>query len=223
MKKMNLLVLLLIAVGLGHALVKVIDIGFAIDRNDTVTMTDLEVAQGEPQRFFGSESGPYELQINDADGLVLSNRSFDMDFWLLSDPPKLMNMSANSFRLEYPSNSKILTIRHGNRTILLMDLPDETPCNNDRLCDAGENAFGCPADCGPDATDGYCTALNDGVCDPDCTKGEDQDCIPKIKTIIETTETENPVEAPPPASSCCMFPSMVFAVLLAMAWTGKKG
>jgi hypothetical protein len=217
MKKMKMLLLLLLVVGLCHALGKVIDIGFTIDHNDTVTMTDLEVAEGEPQRFFGSENGPYELQINDAHGLTLANRSFGTDFWLLSDPPRLMNASAHSFRLEYPNNSQVLAIKHGNKVILFLDLPDETPCNGNRLCDAGENAFGCPTDCGPGAADGYCTALKDGVCDPDCTNGEDKDCAPMVKTA-QTTDS-----AKAPQAACFLFPSMVFAVLLAMAWAGKNG
>lgn len=50
-------------------------------------------------------------------------------------------------------------------------------CNKDGICEVDiENHLNCPWDCPSSVKDGYCTGLNDGVCDPDC-KENDPDCV----------------------------------------------
>ena len=59
-----------------------------------------------------------------------------------------------------------------NRT----DDPD-CVCNKNGVCEQGlEDYMNCPDDCLPGSMDDYCDKTKDGVCDPDCKKGEDPDC-----------------------------------------------
>lgn len=49
-------------------------------------------------------------------------------------------------------------------------------CGNS-LCDAGEDHKTCPGDCKSGERDGYCDKITDALCDPDCGRTEDEDCI----------------------------------------------
>jgi len=55
-------------------------------------------------------------------------------------------------------------------------------CNNNGVCetDRYENYLNCPEDCPSGSADGYCDKIKDGICDPDCAKGFDIDCIPLV-------------------------------------------
>lgn len=55
-------------------------------------------------------------------------------------------------------------------------------CNFNHICEAEryENYLNCPEDCPSGSADGYCDKIKDGICDPDCAKGFDIDCIPLV-------------------------------------------
>jgi hypothetical protein len=48
-------------------------------------------------------------------------------------------------------------------------------CGN-RVCDEDENYKICSQDCPSGSSDGYCDKVEDNICDPDCSRGEDRDC-----------------------------------------------
>jgi hypothetical protein len=50
-------------------------------------------------------------------------------------------------------------------------------CNANRRCESGENYNNCPGDCLSGGLDGLCDRVWDGVCDPDCYRKDDQDCL----------------------------------------------
>lgn len=58
--------------------------------------------------------------------------------------------------------------------LMHLDL-NESRCG-DGVCGFPENAEVCPQDCPRSGPDGLCDALRDGICDRDCTVGEDPDC-----------------------------------------------
>ncbi len=58
-------------------------------------------------------------------------------------------------------------------------------CGNNR-CDieVKEYVLNCPKDCPAGSKDNYCDKLEDKICDPDCKKTEDKDCMNLIKKYI---------------------------------------
>jgi len=56
------------------------------------------------------------------------------------------------------------------------DCPRPVICG-DGICEKDENYLNCPHDCPSGGGDGYCDALSDGRCDPDCRIGLDPDCV----------------------------------------------
>lgn len=78
---------------------------------------------------------------------------------------------------------------------------EETVCG-DGVCGIPENYSTCPQDCHSGDEDGYCDAIKDGICDPDCLNNEDVDCtksnINKTQEKITeiTTERSISVETP---------------------------
>lgn len=54
----------------------------------------------------------------------------------------------------------------------------EKPKNcGDKECDLQENFASCPQDCFSGTRDGYCVCSSDFICDPDCQRTGDPDCI----------------------------------------------
>ncbi|MEA3254715.1 MAG: hypothetical protein U9Q22_02650 [Candidatus Altiarchaeota archaeon] len=55
----------------------------------------------------------------------------------------------------------------------------------DGACDfgRGENYKNCPQDCPSGSSDGYCDMIEDGICDPDCSREEDTDCVGVVEII----------------------------------------
>ncbi len=83
------------------------------------------------------------------------------------------------------------------------DCPKPIICG-DTVCEEDENYLNCPGDCPSGGEDGYCDALDDGVCDPDCRVDVDVDC-PKIfgNGVCEPEFGENHLTCPkdcPPGS-----------------------
>ncbi|MCK4491911.1 MAG: hypothetical protein KAU03_04755 [Candidatus Altiarchaeales archaeon] len=55
------------------------------------------------------------------------------------------------------------------------DCPRPVICG-DNICEGDENYLNCPQDCPSGGEDGYCDAVDDGRCDPDCRVDIDLDC-----------------------------------------------
>ena len=51
-------------------------------------------------------------------------------------------------------------------------------CNHNQICEPGEGEdyIECPEDCPSGGKDDYCDKIEDGKCDPDCSKEQDIDC-----------------------------------------------
>jgi len=68
-------------------------------------------------------------------------------------------------------------------------------CNFNTVCDQGENYNKCPNDCLSGSLDGLCDRKWDTVCDPDCYRKDDNDCLCNNNAACEP-EFENVVNCP---------------------------
>ncbi|MFZ2455491.1 MAG: arrestin C-terminal domain-containing protein [Candidatus Altiarchaeia archaeon] len=71
-------------------------------------------------------------------------------------------------------NDNVLSIQ--NIPIIRVNEEIKAECGNG-LCDGGENYQSCPLDCISGGADGSCDAVKDAVCDPDCGRTDDADCV----------------------------------------------
>jgi len=56
----------------------------------------------------------------------------------------------------------------------------------DRICSEGENYGNCAKDCSSGVADGYCDGAKDNICDPDCSRDEDEDCLCNKNGVCES-------------------------------------
>ena len=99
------------------------------------------------------------------------------------------------------TTSSDITSSFGQTTTLRKDTSTTTyktttttfsSCNGNRICDSGENYNKCPRECPSGGLDGLCDRLWDKVCDPDCYRKDDPDCLCNNNTACEP-EFENVV------------------------------
>lgn len=72
-----------------------------------------------------------------------------------------------------------------NIPIIRVREPAGVSCGDDS-CDASEDYQSCPSDCRSGLGDGFCDKVKDAVCDPDCNRTGDLDCICNGDKICET-------------------------------------
>jgi hypothetical protein len=84
-------------------------------------------------------------------------------------------------------------------------------CNENGICQGLENYRNCPGDCPSGSKDNYCDGLKDGVCDMDCTGGEDPDC-----------ELAEPIISPVLATTLVMIGIVIIAGCAVFLRSGKK-
>lgn len=65
-------------------------------------------------------------------------------------------------------------------------------CGN-RVCSSSENFLTCPVDCPSGSADNYCDKVKDDICDPDCPKEKDVDCISTASGKEDTLNNGYPV------------------------------
>ena len=74
------------------------------------------------------------------------------------------------------------------------EIGEDVDCKDkcgDGICSEVESYLSCKLDCPAGGRDGFCAFLDDGVCDPDCTAGEDPDCVTEGSTTTATSTTES--------------------------------
>lgn len=126
---------------------EVVLVGFDIHKDGSVALTALSAVEGVRQRAGISNSGEYELRVEDASGAAIDSLRFDTSFILLSDPPVQSNVSSHLYRLNYTPGASRIRVMKGGNEIFRAPIPPLGSCNNNGICESGENSFGCLHDC----------------------------------------------------------------------------
>lgn len=75
-------------------------------------------------------------------------------------------------------------------TLMNLDFK-ESVCGDSNCVLLEENYENCPQDCASGNADYYCDKINDSICDPDCDKGGDFDCLETTSSLDEiSSETD---------------------------------
>ena len=154
-------------------------------KNDTVILKNLEVMVGRTS--YHSE-GNYKVQLLDDDKNIISEKSLDINFQIMTDPPQEINSSPVSMRFDYDPSIRYLKVFRNETEIFFKDI---NTCNNNTICEDLESYLSCPSDCSLNSIDGICIKDKDGICDPDCSEGADPDCVSAVcgDGICQESET----------------------------------
>ena len=133
---------------------------------------------------------PFCLAVKDVGNGTLKHTREGIKYleWEVNEPTVLIyyvvkviecdkKMRLSPSRAILPNNSMVFS----NSVQLKPEDVDKIPsnrCNSNNLCEPPrENYKTCPQDCPSGSKDGYCDAVPDGKCDPDCLHNEDIDCL----------------------------------------------
>ncbi len=147
------------------------------------------------------KKNPLEASIlHPKDGQILIERTIKPEYLALGGiPPYKIRWALNGQVVEKIEN---LSLGQHILTLNVIDADDDVGedevtvtidlCNRNHICETaeGESHLNCPTDCLSGRRDGYCDRADDGVCDPDCSRREDVNCLCNRNGICEM-EFEN--------------------------------
>lgn len=103
----------------------IIEISGSISKNDEAKLHPLSLSISgfpSPDTF-----GPYTLEIRDNSENVIKSHNFDISFIKLSDPPKYIDTTFFSVRLEKPEGAKKIVFSKDNNILAAQTLSDNAP------------------------------------------------------------------------------------------------
>jgi hypothetical protein len=181
MKGFLVFVLVLLLSFAGAETVMEVTVDFSASGNAGIQ--SVKVVQGTPTKsrenakFVVKTATQYNEEIS-AVGVFVSFYSPD----LFGD----INEVVETVKLPFTGKEKYVVVEFNGNEVLKQDV-DLMLCNDNRVCDSTETFLSCPRDCPLNEKDGFCLRQADGICDPDCLKNVDKDCVKEFsnKNSIE--------------------------------------
>jgi hypothetical protein len=118
-----------------------------IYKEDTGVLKNISVDIGLISSF-PSYQTDYSVKILDPKDKILFDRNIDVSFDVFLEPLKVIEMDKTLIHLRLPYSERANTIRfyHDDKIILEVALSDFI-CDNNFICEQGENEYNCPQDC----------------------------------------------------------------------------
>jgi hypothetical protein len=109
-----------------------------ISKDDTAVLNKITAVNGTITSFPTIET-KYSISVLSPDN------NLGVSF-LVSDIPIQLNRTVVYPRVPYYSDAKYISVYHQDKEIIKIDLSKEF-CNNNKICNLGENQYNCPDDC----------------------------------------------------------------------------
>ncbi len=158
---------------------QLIDLNIFIYSDDTVEEDKIILRYGRPTKYY-QKGKDYKLTVVDEGGKVLWSQTFNIYFDYNGPVYEGVDYSKIkytkfplSYRIPYTRGMHKLGLHHKEKVIFSKIL---NFCNKNKVCDTTETYLTCPDDCPLDKKDKICIDKDEGICDPDCSKGIDPDC-----------------------------------------------
>jgi hypothetical protein len=141
--------LLLVSSALAQAnvLQTVYQIRATVYKNDDVKLNEITSFNSTISSFPSLSTG-YYIKVISSDGKILFNENLGVSFITILDPVGVINKNETSItaKVPYYPNAQSISIYHNEKKILDIDLSKQL-CNNNSICEPGENKFNCNHDC----------------------------------------------------------------------------
>jgi len=131
-----------------NVLQTVYQIQMTVFRDDKAKLNEISAFNSTVSAFPSSDTG-YSIKILSHTGRTLFNEHLGISFILIVDPVGVIERNETTITVKVPyfSQAKSIAVYHSEKKILDIDLSKQL-CNNNSVCDLGENAYNCKNDCG---------------------------------------------------------------------------
>jgi len=212
MKKMIFLVLMIILAVFVGAEETILQFDFWVNLDNTIAIENVKTIVGSG---FDQEYVNYEDYFLEVGGY---KTYFPVMFRVMTNPPR--NMDKVLVRKKLPYNGNTEVVRIYKQDDLLFSFSLSGLCNQDSVCNGYENSLSCASDCDLSIADSVCVKKEDGVCDPDCYEGVDDDCGGEVVEKVDGGGQEPTVKRP--YYLFALFGGILVIVALVVVFVRKK-